>query len=90
MLELEPEGLDDGIRHEARAPDERVGTDLLARLERDAGGRHRGDRLSDKHLDAAVLERLLGVRAKLLLEHREDLGAGLDQDDAGVLCGRLG
>ena len=52
----------------------------VAGLQRHAGRRDGRDRLAGHHLDGAVGERLRRVLAQLRLEHREELGAGLDDD----------
>ena len=53
--------------------------------ERHASRRHRLHPCAGHHLDRPFLERLLCVLAQVRLEHREDLVAGLDEDDAGLL-----
>ena len=44
-----------------------------------------GDGLAAQHLDTAFLERLHRVLADVGLEHREELRAGLHEDQAGLL-----
>ena len=44
-----------------------------------------GHQLADENLDAELLELLLRIVPQVLLEHREELGRGLDQDDPGFL-----
>ncbi len=84
-LELDPERLDEAVALEACAPDERVRGDHLPGCERDArrrDGLHPG---AGHDLDRPLLERVLRVFAQVRLEHREDLVAGLDEDDARLL-----
>ena len=59
--------------------------ELRPRLERDASRGDRLDGLTRDHLDGALLQGLLRVGAEVRLEHREELRAGLDEDDAGLL-----
>ena len=73
------------IRLQPRAPDERVGLEHLPGLERDAGRLDRLDDLAEEDVDAALLERLLGVLAEVLLEHPEEVRRGLDERDPRML-----
>ena len=79
-LELDAERLDDRLRLQAGAPDERVRVQHLARLQRHARRRDGRTTLAAHHLDVALLERLRRVVAEVRLEHREQRRAGLDQD----------
>ena len=85
LLQLEPERGDDRVGLEAGAPDQRVGFEDGARFERDPSRLHGRHELADHDLDAELLESLLGVVAEVLLEHREELGRRLDEDDPGLL-----
>ncbi len=90
MLEVDAERGGERAGLQARAPDQRVGLDDLARLERDPRRLDRLDHLAQLHLDAAVLQGVLGVGPDVLLEHGQELRAGLDQDDARLVLGDPG
>ena len=85
LLELEAERRDDRVRLEAGAPHEGVRLDGRSGLELDPRRRDRRHDLSEPHLDATLLERLLRVGADVALEHREQRGSCLDQRDRGLL-----
>ena len=85
LLQVEPERLNEPVALQAGAPDERVRLEHGARLERDPRRRDRRDDLARHHLDAAFLQRLHRVRAEVRLEHREQLRARLDEDDARLV-----
>ena len=80
-----PSSPDERIRLQAGAPDERVCLEHLPGLQRDPRRLDGADELADQDLDAALLERLLGVVPELRLEHHEELRRSLDQDDPRLL-----
>ena len=70
--QLDAERAHERVRLQAGAPDERVGLEHLARLQRDPRRRRSTTtRSPSQHLDAALLERPLRVLADVRLEHRE-------------------
>ena len=62
----------------------------LPRLEGDAGRCDRRDSLPRHHLDRSLREGFRRVGAKVRLEHREELRAGLDKNDASVVRRHVG
>ena len=87
MLQLDAERVGEGARLQAGAPDQRVRRDHRPRLEGDAGRFDLRDHLAQQHLDAPLLQLLLGVGADLRPEHRHELRTGLDEDEARLALG---
>ena len=84
-LQFDAEGLGDWTRLQPRPPDERMRLEHFPGLQRHPGRRDGSHDLVDEHLDAALFELLLGVRAEIRLEHPEEIRGCFDHDDARVL-----